>query len=102
MFSEREGVACTWPADSNFHLDVPVAASIACSAPLTEATYKIPSRSTGADRTALPARYCQAAFSGKCNLIGPWPPVRALSPSKVGQLLRDAGVAVCVISIRLG
>ena len=64
MPPEREGVECTWPDASNFHLEIPVAASIACTNPLTVATYNNPSAKMGAERTALPDRNCQAAFSG--------------------------------------
>src|SRR5437899_2471253 len=58
---------------------------MACSAPTTEVTYKLPSLRIGAERTEPPARNCHTALSGERAGYGFWPPLRALSLSSVGQ-----------------
>src|SRR5690349_15257908 len=42
-------------------------------------------------------RNCQTAFSGACTGRRPCPPIRALSPSSVGQSREDFSFAVCVV-----
>src|SRR5882762_3100497 len=70
---------------------------MACSTPLTDATYKMPPSSIGAERTELPARNCQTARSGDRAGCCPCPPVRALSLSSVGQSPWSLDLAVSVV-----